>query len=79
MGTRLAVIHRDFEYRPDLDGLRAVAILPVLLFHAGFSSFSGGFVGVDVFFVLSGFFMARIILTDLERGSFSFCRSTFGG
>ncbi|YCI05975.1 acyltransferase [Ensifer sp. D2-11] len=72
MGTSLAVIHRDFEYRPDLDGLRAVAILPVLLFHAGFSSFSGGFVGVDVFFVLSGFFMARIILTDLERGSFSF-------
>ncbi|MDK1383918.1 acyltransferase family protein [Sinorhizobium sp. 8-89] len=72
MGSSLAVTHQDFEYRPDLDGLRAVAILPVLLFHAGFRSFSGGFVGVDVFFVLSGFFMARIILTELERGSFSF-------
>lgn len=72
MGSSLAVTHQDFEYRPDLDGLRAVAILPVLLFHAGFRSFSGGFVGVDVFFVLSGFFMARIILGELERGSFSF-------
>ncbi|WEX89559.1 acyltransferase [Sinorhizobium garamanticum] len=72
MGSSLAVTHQDFEYRPDLDGLRAVAILPVLLFHAGFGSFSGGFVGVDVFFVLSGFFMARIVLAELERGSFSF-------
>ncbi|MBB4189537.1 peptidoglycan/LPS O-acetylase OafA/YrhL [Sinorhizobium terangae] len=71
-GSSVAGTHQSFEYRPDLDGLRAVAILPVLLFHAGFRSFSGGFVGVDVFFVLSGFFMARIILTELERGSFSF-------
>ncbi|MCA1371195.1 acyltransferase [Bradyrhizobium sp. BRP14] len=68
----MSVTHQHLEYRPDLDGLRAVAILPVVLFHAGFSSFGGGFVGVDVFFVLSGFFMARIILSDLERGSFSF-------
>ncbi|MFA1624392.1 acyltransferase family protein [Rhizobium mongolense] len=63
--------YRPIEYRPGLDGLRAVAILPVLLFHAGFGAFSGGFVGVDVFFVLSGFFMARIILADLDRGRFS--------
>ncbi|MFK3968499.1 acyltransferase family protein [Ensifer adhaerens] len=59
-------------YRPDLDGLRAVAILSVLFFHAGFGIFGGGFVGVDVFFVLSGFFMARTILSALERDSFSF-------
>ncbi|MBM3094319.1 acyltransferase family protein [Ensifer sp. T173] len=68
----MAVSQHHNGYRPDLDGLRAVAILPVLLFHAGFEVFRGGFVGVDVFFVLSGFFMARIILGDLERGSFSF-------
>ncbi len=68
----MAITHQHTGYRPDLDGLRAVAILPVLLFHAGFGIFGGGFVGVDVFFVLSGFFMARIILSDLERGNFSF-------
>ncbi|WP_337269072.1 acyltransferase family protein [Oryzifoliimicrobium ureilyticus] len=59
-------------YRPDLDGLRALAILPVLLFHAGFSVVSGGYVGVDVFFVLSGYLMTRIILGGLETDSFSF-------
>jgi peptidoglycan/LPS O-acetylase OafA/YrhL len=43
------------EYRPEVDGLRAVAIVPVLLFHAGLSAFAGGFFGVDVFFVISGY------------------------
>lgn len=43
------------HYRPEIDGLRAVAVLPVILFHAGFASFGGGFVGVDVFFVISGY------------------------
>lgn len=62
---------RKADYRPDLDGMRAVAILPVLLFHAGLPGVPGGFIGVDVFFVLSGYFMARIILTDLDRGCFS--------
>lgn len=42
------------QYRPEIDGLRALAIVPVVLYHAGFHSFSGGFVGVDVFFVISG-------------------------
>ncbi|MFZ1152663.1 MAG: acyltransferase family protein, partial [Xanthobacteraceae bacterium] len=45
-------------YRPDIDGLRAVAIVPVVLFHAGIAPFAGGFVGVDVFFVISGYLIA---------------------
>lgn len=52
--------------------MRAYAVIPVLFFHAGISAFSGGFVGVDIFFVLSGFFMAKIILRDLDRGQFNF-------
>ncbi|MBF53931.1 MAG: acyltransferase, partial [Confluentimicrobium sp.] len=43
------------KYRPEIDGLRAIAVVPVILFHAGFSWFEGGFVGVDVFFVISGY------------------------
>lgn len=58
-------------YRPEIDGLRAVAVVPVILFHAGFSFFSGGFVGVDVFFVISGYLITSIILSDLDRGRFS--------
>jgi peptidoglycan/LPS O-acetylase OafA/YrhL len=60
------------KYRPDIDGLRAVAILPVVLFHAEIAPFSGGFVGVDVFFVISGFLITRLILGDLDAGTFSF-------
>ncbi|EIM24821.1 putative acyltransferase [Microvirga lotononidis] len=59
------------SYRPEIDGLRAVAVLPVILFHAGFSWFSGGYVGVDVFFVISGFLITSIILADLQGGRFS--------
>lgn len=59
------------KYRPDIDGLRAVAILPVLLFHAGIGMFAGGYVGVDVFFVISGFLITRIIHTEIEQGTFS--------
>ena len=59
------------EYRREIDGLRALAVLPVILFHAGFDEFSGGFVGVDVFFVISGYLITKIILSDLERGAFS--------
>jgi peptidoglycan/LPS O-acetylase OafA/YrhL len=51
--------------------LRGIAILSVLLFHGGFSSFSGGFVGVDVFFVISGYLMAGIILREIHAGTFS--------
>ncbi|MBX3582408.1 MAG: acyltransferase [Rhizobiaceae bacterium] len=59
------------KYRPDVDGLRAVAVLPVVLFHAGVSGFSGGFVGVDVFFVISGYVITLRLLSDLEDGRFS--------
>jgi peptidoglycan/LPS O-acetylase OafA/YrhL len=59
------------EYRTDIDGLRSLAIVPVLLFHAGFSSFPGGFVGVDVFFVISGYLITASLLSDLEAGRYS--------
>jgi len=60
------------RYRPEVDGLRALAVVPVILFHAGLSGFEGGFVGVDVFFVISGFLITSIIMTDREGGQFSF-------
>ena len=59
------------NYRSDIDGLRAVAVLPVIFFHIGFPFFSGGYVGVDVFFVISGYLITSIILKGLEKGSFS--------
>ena len=59
------------DYRPDINGLRAIAVISVLLFHAGFSAFHGGFIGVDVFFVISGYLITKIILRDLEVGRFS--------
>ncbi|RYH06682.1 acyltransferase family protein [Tropicimonas sp. IMCC6043] len=59
------------KYRAEIDGLRAVAVLPVILFHAGVAGFGGGFVGVDVFFVISGFLITGILLDDLDRGRYS--------
>lgn len=59
------------KYRAEIDGLRAVAVIPVVLFHAGFEGFSGGFVGVDVFFVISGYLITTIILSEKEQGTFS--------
>lgn len=60
------------KYRPDIDGLRAVAILAVVAFHAFPNRVGGGFVGVDIFFVISGYLISTIIMGSLERGSFSF-------
>ena len=54
------------KYRPDIDSLRALAIIPVVLFHANSKYFNGGFVGVDIFFVISGYLITSIILRDLE-------------
>lgn len=59
------------NYRREIDGLRALAVLPVILFHAGFETFSGGFVGVDIFFVISGYLITTIILAELEAEKFS--------
>ncbi len=58
-------------YRSELDGLRAIAVIAVVLFHAGHDLFSGGYVGVDVFFVLSGYLITVIIVNDLNAGRFS--------
>ena len=61
-------------YRPEVDGLRAVAVLAVIFFHAGVPGFRGGFVGVDVFFVISGYLITRLILGELDCGRFRFSR-----
>ena len=59
------------KYRSEIDGLRALAVIPVILFHAGFESFKGGFVGVDVFFVISGYLITTIIISELSLNKFS--------
>src|SRR6056300_1436600 len=59
------------KYRAEIDGLRALAVLPVILFHSGFELFSGGFVGVDVFFVISGYLITTIIISEMGEGKFS--------
>jgi len=59
------------KYRSEIDGLRAVAVLPVIFYHAGFKAFEGGFIGVDVFFVISGYLITTIILSDMDKGKFS--------
>ena len=64
----------SLKYRADIDGLRALAVLAVIFFHAGVPGFSGGFVGVDVFFVISGFLITSIILKDIHTGKFSIAK-----
>ncbi|WP_323113604.1 acyltransferase family protein [Pseudomonas guariconensis] len=59
------------SYRPDIDGLRAVAVLLVLVFHGGLAVFPSGFIGVDIFFVISGYLTTSIILSAVARGDFS--------
>ena len=59
------------QYRAEIDGLRALAVLPVILFHAGFEWFGGGFVGVDVFFVISGYLITTIIISEMSEGKFN--------
>ncbi|EZP69679.1 Acyltransferase 3 [Sphingomonas paucimobilis] len=59
------------QYRKDIDGLRAVAVLPIVMFHAGISRLAGGFVGVDIFFVISGFLITSIVSVEISQGRFS--------
>ena len=60
------------EYKPHIDGLRALAVLPVIFFHAGFDLFRGGFIGVDIFFVISGYLITSIIFKEkISTGAFS--------
>lgn len=59
------------KYRAEIDGLRAIAVLSVIFFHFGFYGFQGGFVGVDIFFVISGYLITSLILSELEQGKFS--------
>ena len=61
-----------FIYRDEIDGLRAIAVLSVVFYHAGFDYFSGGFVGVDIFFVISGYLIGNIILKEISSNKFSF-------
>ncbi len=68
---------KKINYRPQLDGLRALSVLAVIIYHAnlnvfGFSLFSGGYLGVDVFFVLSGYLITKILVASIYNGDFSF-------
>jgi peptidoglycan/LPS O-acetylase OafA/YrhL len=64
----------DNTYRADIDGLRAISVMLVILFHLDVPGFGGGFVGVDVFFVISGFLITGLIFDGIEREAFSFVR-----
>jgi peptidoglycan/LPS O-acetylase OafA/YrhL len=71
-GASASKVVSHHEFRPDINGLRALAVLSVLGFHAGLTFLPGGFAGVDIFFVISGFLISRIILSEREAGAFSF-------
>jgi len=75
IGKTLPSSTTNSSYRPDIDGLRAVAVLSVLFYHARFDLFAGGFIGVDVFFVISGFLITQLIINQVDKGTFTY--STF--
>ena len=63
---------RKLNYRPDIDGLRALAVLSVILFHINPNYMPNGFLGVDIFFVISGYLITSIIYREMVEGTFSF-------
>ena len=67
----MATVASSLRYRPDIDGLRAIAVVPVVFYHAGVSPFSGGFIGVDVFFVISGYLITTLINREITDDAFS--------
>ncbi len=71
METVIEKQHSGLKYRPDIDGLRAFAVLSVLIFHAFPERLRGGFVGVDVFFIISGYLISSILFSKLEADNFS--------
>jgi peptidoglycan/LPS O-acetylase OafA/YrhL len=70
-GRRTSAASSPLPYRADIDGLRALSVIAVVLYHAGVPLAGGGFVGVDVFFVISGFLITSLILEEQEAGTFS--------
>ncbi|KAF0700504.1 Aste57867_8965 [Aphanomyces stellatus] len=66
------VPHHPIKYRPDIDGLRCLAVVPVVIFHAYPTLLPGGFVGVDIFFVISGYLISSILYKEHKRGSFTY-------
>ena len=62
----------ELKYRPEIDGLRAISVLLVILHHLNVEFFSGGYVGVDVFFVISGYLITSILCREMLNGTFSF-------
>ncbi|MBF0137828.1 MAG: acyltransferase [Magnetococcus sp. DMHC-1] len=67
----MSVSNKTLKYRPEIDGLRAISILPVIFFHAGFNWASGGFIGVDIFFLISGYLITSMIIHEAQAGNFS--------
>jgi peptidoglycan/LPS O-acetylase OafA/YrhL len=65
-------LRQTISYRPDIDGLRALAVISVVLFHAFPKLFPGGFIGVDIFFVISGYLITSILVHDVANNSFRF-------
>ncbi|KAF0688548.1 Aste57867_19838 [Aphanomyces stellatus] len=65
-------VHHPITYRPDIDGLRALAVVPVVIFHAYPDALPGGFIGVDIFFVISGYLISSILFKEHTRGSFTY-------
>ena len=64
-------MNNKIQYRPDVDGIRALAIIAVVIYHSGISPWHGGYSGVDVFFVISGWIITRILLIDIINKKFS--------